>query len=191
MLVAQLLEVALWNVANKLCLLFGWKFIEGASFGTLVAPGQRPGEVFCGFASLPQEAVPPEKAEVLRLSGIAESRDDIGQCTLPASLIPDDGNKVGVQRDVAAVEPLPYAGLVTCLGDFNGFDVVGLVGLDFQHLGWFVTNIGAFRRLKNGLSKATERWVGLDPCLLPRGEVTITTLVVTTRYPNEAVSIAP
>ena len=127
---------------------------------------------------------------MLGLSGITKRRDDIGQRAFPASLIPDDGNKVGVQRDVAAVEPFPYAGLVACLGDFNGFDLVGLVGLDFQHLGWFVTNVGAFRRLKNGLFEATERWVGLDPRLLARGEVAIAPLVVVARCSNEAVGVA-
>lgn len=59
-----------------------------------------------------------------------------------------------------------------------------------MYLGWLVTNVGALRWLKNGLFEATERWVGLDPSLFSRGEVAIAPLVIVTRCPNEAVSIA-
>src|SRR5690554_3109311 len=125
--VAKLLDIVLWNVTNKLRLLFGWKFVESSYFGALVAPCQCSGEVLCWLASLSQKAPALEKAEVFGLPRVPKCRDDIGQSTFAASLVADNSNKVWVQWDVTSVEPCPYASLGSCLGDFNRVNIVGLV----------------------------------------------------------------
>ena len=143
-----------------------------------------------GLAGLAPKAIPLQEAEVLGLLGVAERRDDIRQCTLATSLVPNNGDKIGVQQDVTAMQPPPNASLVPCFGDLDRLDVEGLVGLDFLNLGRLVTNEGAFRWLKNGLLEAVERRVGFDPRPFPGGEVAIAPLVVVARCSNEAVGVA-
>lgn len=77
----------------------------------------------CGFAGLTPKAILLQEAEVLGLLGVAERRDDIRQSALAASLVPNDGDKIGIQRDVTAVQPPPDTGLVPCFADLDRLDV--------------------------------------------------------------------
>ncbi len=62
-------------------------------------PNQVSDEVLRGYTRLSSESLSLEKCEVVVPVGMTEESNDIGKCTLSASLIANDCHKVGVQRD--------------------------------------------------------------------------------------------
>src|SRR4051812_43205681 len=83
------------------------------------APMHGARKLLCRFSRLPTEPVTLKKREMRLLLGVAEDSDDIRKRALAASLVPDDCDKVGVELEADAVEPLLVERAARCLSQLD------------------------------------------------------------------------